>query len=82
MTDDGTKSPVKAYLLIVAAVLVVPAPPALFFGGTNWLTRGSHGGLQEFVIAYVLGVIIFIGSILIYLARDRWSRRQDGRRRG
>ncbi|MDZ3745930.1 hypothetical protein QP228_008085 [Pseudoglutamicibacter cumminsii] len=32
----------------IAIFLVIPIPPAIYFGGVDWLTQGPQAGLKSF----------------------------------
>ena len=55
----------------IAIFLVIPIPPAVYFGGVDWLTQGPQAGLKEFLITYVLGLVVLLVSLGFTVFRGR-----------
>ncbi|MDD7384399.1 MAG: hypothetical protein SPI12_03595 [Actinomycetaceae bacterium] len=56
-----------ALVFTIVVILAIPLPLALYFGGFDWITHGSHAGLKEFIFTYVFGLAVLclsLGSVM------------------
>ncbi|USR79944.1 MULTISPECIES: hypothetical protein [Arcanobacterium] len=64
-----------ALAFTITVILAIPLPFALYLGGIDWIISGSHAGLKEFVISYLVGLLVLCGGLAITIFKDRREKR-------
>lgn len=69
--QSGLLSKPLGLIFTIFVVLFIPLPFALYLAGTEWIFSGSEGVPKEFVVSYLLGLALLLGSIILAIFRDR-----------
>ncbi|QPK81168.1 hypothetical protein G7Y41_09050 [Schaalia sp. ZJ405] len=67
-------SNVRALIVTVAILLLVPLPLALCLAGTEWLFQGGSGVPKEFVFSYLFGLLTLLATIIVVKLRERFGK--------
>ncbi|MCU9519732.1 hypothetical protein N7326_07610 [Corynebacterium sp. ES2794-CONJ1] len=60
-----------ALVFTILVILAIPLPFALYLGGFEWMSSGSQAGSKEFVVSYVFGLLVLLGSLAAAVYRGR-----------
>lgn len=72
-TQNRQPGKITSWVVTIAVILLVPLPFALYLGGVEWLTAGISEVPEEFIVTYLLGVILLLGGIIRIKIKDRHS---------
>lgn len=62
-----------AALVSLAVILLIPLPAAFYYAGWEWVLSGWSAVPKEFIVTYVLGMIVLLGAVAWVLLKDRFA---------
>ena len=64
----------SAAIITVLIIVLMPLPAALYYAGWEWVLSGWSAVPREFIVTYVLGMIVVAGGIAWVLLKDRFTK--------
>lgn len=69
-TKQREASTLSSIIVILLVILLPPLPFALYMAGTEWIFSGAKEVPAEFIGTYILGIVVFVGGVVIHLLKD------------
>lgn len=64
----------SAAIITVLIIVLMPLPAAFYYAGWEWVLSGWSAVPREFIVTYVLGMIVVAGGIAWVLLKDRFTK--------
>lgn len=64
----------RAAMVSIAVILLIPLPAALIFGGWEWIFPGWSAIPKEFVFTYLGGMVVLAGRVAYPLLKERFTK--------